>query len=408
MRVFNFSAGPAMLPEPVLAQAQAELLDWRGSGMSVMEVSHRGKEFVACAAEAEASLRELMGIPDGYKVLFLQGGAYGQFSAIPLNLAAEGAPVDFLSTGDWTAKAISEAKKYVTPRVLVDEKPGNYTKAPAQGSFQVGADAAYLHYTPNETIRGVEFGYVPDAGDVPLVADLSSTILSRPVDVSRFGLIFAGAQKNMGPSGMCVVIVRDDLLNRARPNTPAVWNYAEMAANDSMLNTPPTFGWYLLGLVYKWVLEQGGLTAMGERNQAKAEALVRKAEVRNEVRSQGAITDRQIIEANAARIADIQGGQKATAARIHRFGLTLLAELETQTVKVEDLEKLGELLRSEDENGRDQMNDLYRKIISTPGRVDSGKKVAETLKHAIGLERQAYGLDKQRDDDPPGEITITF
>ena len=273
MRVFNFSAGPAMLPEPVLAQAQAELLDWQGSGMSVMEVSHRGKEFVACAAEAETTLRELMGIPDNYKVLFLQGGAYGQFSAIPMNLAADGAPVDFLSTGDWTAKAISEAKKYVTPRVLVDEKPGNYTKAPAAGSYQVGADAAYLHYTPNETIRGVEYGYVPDAGDVPLVADLSSTILSRPVDVSRFGLIFAGAQKNMGPSGMCVVIVRDDLLDRARPTTPAVWSYAQMATNDSMLNTPPTFGWYLLGLVYKWVQEQGGLSAMGERNRAKAEAL---------------------------------------------------------------------------------------------------------------------------------------
>ena len=273
MRVYNFSAGPAMLPEPVLAQAQADLLDWNGSGMSVMEVSHRSKEFVACAAEAEATLRQIMAIPDNYTVLFLQGGAYGQFAAVPLNLAADGAPVDFLVTGDWSKKAVAEAKKYVSPRVIVDESAGNFTAAPAQGSFQLGADAAYLHYTPNETIRGVEFGYVPESGDVPLVADLSSTILSRPIEVSKFGVIYAGAQKNMGPSGMCVVIVRDDLLERARSTTPAVWNYAEMAAADSMLNTPPTFGWYLLGLVYKWVQAQGGLAAMGERNRAKAEAL---------------------------------------------------------------------------------------------------------------------------------------
>ncbi len=273
MRVYNFSAGPAMLPEPVLAQAQADLLDWNGSGMSVMEVSHRSKEFVACAAEAEATLRQIMAIPDNYTVLFLQGGAYGQFAAVPLNLAADGAPVDFLVTGDWSKKAVAEAKKYVSPRVIVDESAGNFTAAPAQGSFQLGADAAYLHYTPNETIRGVEFGYVPESGDVPLVADLSSTILSRPIEVSKFGVIYAGAQKNMGPSGMCVVIVRDDLLERARSTTPAVWNYAEMAAADSMLNTPPTFGWYLLGLVYKWVQAQGGLPAMGERNRAKAEAL---------------------------------------------------------------------------------------------------------------------------------------
>ncbi len=273
MRVYNFSADPAMLPEPVLQQAKDELLDWDGSGMSVMEVSHRSKEFIACAERAEATLRAIMGIPENYKVLFLQGGAYGQFAAIPLNLAADGAPVDFINTGDWSSKAISEAKKYVTARVIADEKPGNYTKVPAEGSFQVGSDAAYLHYTPNETIRGVEFGYVPDAGDVPLVADLSSTILSRPIDVSKFGLIFAGAQKNMGPSGLCVVIVRDDLLDRARPTTPAVWNYAQMAANGSMLNTPPTFGWYLLGLVYEWVQAQGGLPAMAERNKAKADAL---------------------------------------------------------------------------------------------------------------------------------------
>ncbi len=273
MRVYNFSAGPAMLPLEVLEQARDELLDWGASGMSVMEVSHRGKAFVACAAQAEATLREIMAIPDNYKCLFLQGGAFGQFAAIPMNLAAEGAPIDFLKTGDWSAKAISEAKKYATARVIADESADNYTKAPAAGSYQVGADAAYLHYTPNETIRGVEFNYVPDAGDVPLVADLSSTILSRPIDVSKFGLIYAGAQKNMGPSGMCVVIVRDDLLGKARPTTPSVWNYEQMAANDSMLNTPPTFAWYLLGLVYQWVADHGGLAGMAERNQAKADAL---------------------------------------------------------------------------------------------------------------------------------------
>ena len=273
MRVYNFSAGPAVLPEPVLAQAQDELLDWGGSGMSVMEVSHRGKAFVACAARAEAALRELMGIPDDYRVLFLQGGAFGQFAAVPMNLAAEGATAAFLNTGDWSAKAIGEARKYVTVDVVADEKADNYVRVPAAGSYRVDPAAAYLHYTPNETIRGVEFGYVPETGDVPLVADLSSTILSRPVDVSRFGLIYAGAQKNMGPSGMCVVIVRDDLLGRARATTPSVWNYATMAANDSMLNTPPTFGWDLLGLVYQWVLDQGGLPAMAERNRAKAEAL---------------------------------------------------------------------------------------------------------------------------------------
>ena len=262
-----------MLPQPVLEQARDEMLDWNGSGMSVMEVSHRGKAFVECAAEAEATLREVMGIPANYKVLFLQGGAFGQFAAVPMNLSAEGDEVDFLITGDWSAKGIKEAAKYVRPNALVDEKPGNYTKVPAEGSYQVNPDAAYLHYTPNETIRGVEFGYVPDAGDVPVVADLSSTILSRPIDVSKFGLIFAGAQKNMGPSGICVVIVRDDLIGQARTITPSPWDYAQMAAADSMLNTPPTFGWYLLGLVYKWVQDQGGLSAMGERNKAKADAL---------------------------------------------------------------------------------------------------------------------------------------
>lgn len=274
MRVYNFSAGPAMLPLAALEAARSELTDWQGSGMSVMEVSHRGKAFVECAAQTEALLRELMGVPDSYKVLFLQGGASGQFDAIPMNLAAEADPVAFLNTGQWSTKAIKAAKKQgLVVEVLADEAASNYTTTPAEGSFRVDAGAKYLHYTPNETIGGVEFGYVPDAGDVPLVADLSSTILSRPIDVSKFGLIYAGAQKNMGPSGLCVVIVRDDLLGRARPTTPAIWDYQAMADADSMLNTPPTFGIYLLGKILDWVKASGGLTGMGERNRAKAEAL---------------------------------------------------------------------------------------------------------------------------------------
>ncbi|MFT4110672.1 3-phosphoserine/phosphohydroxythreonine transaminase [Propionicimonas sp.] len=274
MRVYNFSAGPAMLPLEALEAARSELTDWQGSGMSVMEVSHRGKAFVECAAQTEALLRELMGIPENYTVLFLQGGASGQFDAIPLNLTADGDTVDFLNTGQWSAKAIKAARKAgLTVDVLADEAGSRYTTTPAEGSFTVDPAAAYLHYTPNETIGGVEFGYVPESGDVPLVADMSSTILSRPIDVSRYGLIYAGAQKNMGPSGLCVVIVRNDLLGRARPSTPSIWNYAEMAASDSMLNTPPTFGIYLLGKILTWVKESGGLPAMAERNSAKAEAL---------------------------------------------------------------------------------------------------------------------------------------
>jgi phosphoserine aminotransferase len=215
-----------------------------------------------------------MGIPENYQVLFLQGGASGQFDAVPMNLAAEGDTVDFLNTGQWSAKAIKAARKFgLAVDVLADEAASNYTTTPAQGSFSVNPEATYLHYTPNETIGGVEFGYVPDAGDVPLVADMSSTILSRPVDVSKYALIYAGAQKNMGPSGLCVVIVRDDLLGRARATTPSIWNYAEMAAADSMLNTPPTFGIYLLGKILEWVQQSGGLPAMAERNRAKADAL---------------------------------------------------------------------------------------------------------------------------------------
>lgn len=270
MRVLNFSAGPATLPLPVLEHARAELTDWQDSGMSVLEDSHRGKPFVATAARTEELLRQLLQVPDGYRVLFLQGGATGQFAAVPLNLTAPGQRVEYVNTGAWSAKAISEARKYTDVQVVADEASSSYTSTPE--SVQGSADAAYLHYTPNETIGGVEFGYVPQA-PAPLVADFSSTILSRPLDVSRFGLIYAGAQKNMGPAGLCVVIVRDDLIGEARPETPSIWDYRQMAESDSMLNTPPTFSVYLLGLILQWLQDLGGLEEMGARNQAKAQAL---------------------------------------------------------------------------------------------------------------------------------------
>jgi len=275
VRVFNFAAGPAALPLEVLEQAREEMLDWQGSGMSVMEVSHRSKAFVAVAEQAEADLRELMASPENYRVLFLQGGATGQFSAIPLNLTSAGDTALYLNTGAWSQKAITEAKRYCEVSVLADEKSSHYSTVPAAASYCVAAGAAYFHYTPNETIGGVEFDYVPNCGAVPLIADMSSTILSRAVDVSRFGLIYAGAQKNIGPSGLCLVIVREDLLGRARAGTPAILDYASMAKEKSMLNTPPTFGIYMAGLLFQWLKRQGGLMVVGERNRHKAEALYR-------------------------------------------------------------------------------------------------------------------------------------
>jgi phosphoserine aminotransferase len=276
VRVFNFAAGPAALPLEVLEQAREELTDWRGSGMSVMEVSHRSKAFIAVAEEAERLMRSLLGVPAGYKVLFLQGGATGQFAAIPMNLTAPGASADYVSTGSWSKKAIGEAKRLqVKVNVAGDEAASSYSTVPDAAALELTPGAAYVHYTPNETIGGVEFPYVPQTGRVPLVADMSSTILSRPIDVSRFGLIYAGAQKNIGPSGLCVVIVREDLLGKARPDTPSVWDYQAMAKDGSMLNTPPTFGWYIAGLVLEWVRAQGGLEAMEARNRAKSELLYR-------------------------------------------------------------------------------------------------------------------------------------
>ncbi len=272
MRVFNFSPGPAALPLEVLEQARDEMLDWHHSGMSVMEVSHRGKAFMEVAAEAEADLRELMAIPRNYRVLFQQGGASAQFALVPMNLAAPESITDYINTGHWSTKAITEARRYCRVRVAADAG-GPYLRVPPQSELNLSGDAVYVHYTPNETIGGVEFGYIPQTRGVPLVADMSSSILSRPIDVSKFGLIYAGAQKNIGPSGLVVVIVREDLIGHARAATPLVFDYKAAADDHSMLNTPPTFAWYMAGLVFKWLKKNGGVAAMGERNRIKAERL---------------------------------------------------------------------------------------------------------------------------------------
>ncbi|WP_374973541.1 3-phosphoserine/phosphohydroxythreonine transaminase [Spongiibacter marinus] len=271
-RVYNFCAGPAAIPEAVLSQAKDELLDWRGRGLSVMEMSHRSEEMVSIASEAEADLRELMGISDDYAVLFLQGGASSQFSAVPLNLCEEGATVDYVNTGQWSKKAIKEAKRYANVNVVASSEADNFASIPAFDSWQLSDDAAYLHYTPNETIGGVEFFWTPEV-QAPLVADMSSTILSRPIDVNQFGVIYAGAQKNIGPAGLTIVIVRKDLLGKSRSITPTMLDYQTAADNDSMYNTPPTLAWYLSGLVFKWLKAQGGLEAMEAVNRRKAEKL---------------------------------------------------------------------------------------------------------------------------------------
>ena len=272
-RVYNFSAGPAMLPESVLLRAQEEMLDWQGSGMCVAEMSHRGKEFMAIAAKAETDLRELLGVPANYKVLFLQGGASTQFAMVPMNLlrGAEGA--DYLNTGSWSKKAIAEARRYGRVNVAATTEDEHFTRAPKQSELKLKSAAAYLHYTPNETIEGVEFPYVPDCGSTPLVADMSSTLLSRPIDVSRFGVIYAGAQKNIGPAGLTIVIVREDLIGQPLAGTPTMLDYKIQADNDSMYNTPPTYAWYLAGLVFQWVKDLGGLDAMAVINQRKAQML---------------------------------------------------------------------------------------------------------------------------------------
>ncbi|SDY90998.1 3-phosphoserine/phosphohydroxythreonine transaminase [Nitrosomonas sp. Nm58] len=278
--VYNFSAGPAVLPKEVLQQARDEMLDWHGSGMSVMEMSHRGEEFMSIAAKTESDLRELANIPDHYKILFLQGGAASQFAMVPMNLLHEKKRADYINTGQWSQKAIDEAKNYCTVNIAASSEDAHFTYAPALDKWRVAPDTAYIHYTTNETIGGVEFNWVPDItqvkggkADIPLVADMSSNILSRPLDVTPFGLIYAGAQKNIGPAGLVLVIVREDLLGKPITGTPTMYNYKIHADYDSMYNTPPTYAIYIMGLVLDWLKQKGGLAAMETINISKSKLL---------------------------------------------------------------------------------------------------------------------------------------
>ncbi len=273
MRAHNFCAGPAALPEAVLHKAQAELLDWHGKGLSVMEMSHRSDDYVAIAEKAEQDLRDLLAIPSNYKVLFLQGGASQQFAQIPLNLLPEDGIADYVDTGIWSKKALEEARRFGNVNVAASAKAYDYFAIPGQNDWQLSKNAAYLHYASNETIGGLQFDWVPDLGDVPLVVDMSSDILSRPIDVSQFGMIYAGAQKNIGPSGLVVAIIREDLLGKARSICPTMLDYKVAADNGSMYNTPATFSWYLSGLVFEWLKEQGGVEEMERRNRVKQELL---------------------------------------------------------------------------------------------------------------------------------------
>lgn len=271
MRIYNFSAGPATLPEPVLEQAAEEMKDWQGHGMSTMEMSHRSKEFIEISTDAEASLRELMNIPLNYKILFLQGGATGQFAGIPMNLSKPGDRADYAITGMWSKKAYGEGGKYVNANVAI--KTDAHTHVPEFEDWDISEDSAYLHITQNETVHGVAFYDLPTVKKVPIVSDISSMILSQPIDVSKYGVLYAGAQKNIGPAGITIVIVREDLLEISRPDTPMVWDWKGKADSGSMLNTPPTYSWYLAGLVFKWLKSIGGVEAIHKINLQKAEKL---------------------------------------------------------------------------------------------------------------------------------------
>jgi phosphoserine aminotransferase len=355
MRAYNFSPGPAVLPLEVLQQARDELLDWHDSGTSVMEISHRGAAFVEVAAAAEQDLRELMSIPDNYKVLFMQGGASAQFALIPMNLTTPGATVDYINTGHWSHKAVEEGARYCRVHMAADAG-GNYTRVPPQTELRFSANPAYVHYTPNETIGGVEFGYVPQTGRAPLVADMSSSILSRPVDVSKFALIYAGAQKNIGPSGLVVVIVREDMIGKARPDTPKVFDYRAVADDRSMLNTPPTFAWYMAGLVFKWIKAAGGVRALGEINQLKARTLYAAIDasqfysnaVARDARSWMNVTftlhnpqlDKLFLsEASAARLQGLKGHRIVGGMRASLYNAMPLAGVETLVEFMRDFER---------------------------------------------------------------------
>ncbi|MEJ4043352.1 3-phosphoserine/phosphohydroxythreonine transaminase [Erwinia sp. SLM-02] len=273
-QVFNFSSGPAMLPVEVLRRAEQELCNWQGLGTSVMEISHRSKEFIQVAEEAEKDFRDLLKIPSNYKVLFCHGGARAQFAAVPMNLLGSHNTADYVDGGYWAASAVKEAQKYCTPNVINAKTTVDGLRGiTPMSSWALSDDAAYVHYCPNETIDGIAISETPDFGDKLVVADLSSTILSSPIDVSRYGVLYAGAQKNIGPAGLTLVVVREDLLGQARKELPSILDYKVLADNDSMFNTPPTFAWYLSGLVFKWLKEQGGVAEMDKRNQLKADLL---------------------------------------------------------------------------------------------------------------------------------------
>ena len=272
-RAYNFCAGPAAIPEPVLQRAKEELLNWGKIGTSIMEMSHRSEAFLQIAADAEQDLRDIMNIPDNYKVLFLQGGASTQFAAIPMNLLQGKSSADYVRTGIWSNKAVGQARPFCKVNLAADTMDKGYNYIPDFESWNLDPDAAYLHYASNETISGVEFNFIPESGDVPIVADMSSNILSRPIDVSKFALIYAGAQKNIGPSGITIVIIRDDLLGNPLPITPTTFDYQVQADNNSLYNTPPTFAWYMCGLVFKWLKEQGGPEAIALVNERKAKKL---------------------------------------------------------------------------------------------------------------------------------------
>lgn len=272
-QIFNFSAGPAMLPHSVMEKAQREFINWNNRGCSVMEMSHRSKDYIAVAEKATSDLKKLLLVPDNYKILFMHGGGRGQFSAVPLNLSKDGDSADHLITGSWSKGALAEANNFLTANVVSQSVSEGKITVPSQNEWQLDDKAVYFHYCPNETVEGVEINWVPDTGNVPIVADMSSNILSKKIDLNDYGLIYAGAQKNIGPSGLSVVIVREDLLGKARKQTPQIMNYDVIAKHDSMYNTPPTFAWYLAGLVFEWLLETGGVEAMEKRNAEKAQLL---------------------------------------------------------------------------------------------------------------------------------------
>lgn len=355
-RVFNFSAGPAVLPEAVLQQAAGEMLDYGGTGMSVMEMSHRSKAFIDIHARAEADLRALLMIPQNYKVLFMQGGAAAQFSIIPMNLLAGKTGADYVYTGQWAKKAISEAKKFCKVSVAASSEDQNFSYAPAQSKWKLDANAAYVHYTSNETIGGVEFHWIPDVGTVPLVVDASSHILSRPLDVSRFGLIYAGAQKNIGPAGLTIVIVRDDLLGHAMPTTPEVFNYKIQAEADSMINTPPTYAIYIAGLVFEWLKKQGGLAAMEKINIAKSKLVYDyldqsefyQSPVNNEDRSRmnipfrlrnNALDEAFLKQAKAAGLVELKGHRSVGGMRASVYNAMPVEGVKALVAFMHDFEK---------------------------------------------------------------------